>query len=330
MHIWEQLIADTVQLGGTLVFIKDQAPADFPQWLAAVKAPLFSEFPVATRSVQDLLSRKFQTKSQDLVFFFESQKELISSLNSVVQGQRFFLMGGRLDQGVASANSVDFVWEEASLQKWSESLKTVAAHLTSATPLHENLSSQEAPCLFLDRDDVVVRNVPYNNDPAKVELVPGAVELINQAHARGYWVALVTNQSGLGRGRISWLEYKGVHQQMLQLLAAQNCWIDECVWASFIENEGVQEGRLLASLRKPRAGMFQLVHEKLRTKMSESVMVGDSATDLIAAHAAGVAHLYLFSSDKFAKEEAALRTYQQSHPQFQFQTLQQLADLKIK
>ncbi|MDG0815742.1 HAD-IIIA family hydrolase [Bdellovibrio svalbardensis] len=323
MQIWEQLIADTVQLGGTLVFIKEQVPADMSQWLAPFKNSSNCDLPVVTRSVQDLLSRKFQTKSQDLIFFFESQKTFISSLNSVLQGQRILLADGSAIQGI------DFAWKEASLSQWISSLKAVEAYLASAKPLHENLSTQEAPCLFLDRDDVVVRNVPYNNDPAKVELMPGAVELINQAHADGFWVALVTNQSGLGRGRISWLEYKGVHQQMLQLLAAQGCWIDECVWASFIENEAVIEGRLFASLRKPRAGMFQLVHDKLRTRMADSFMVGDSATDLIAAHSAGVKHLHLFNSEKFAKEEATLREYQKNHPQFQFHVLKNLSDLKL-
>ncbi len=323
MHIWEQLIADTVQLGGTLIFIKDQAPADMFQWLAPLRNPTSFDFPVATRSVEDLLARKFQTKSQDLIIFFESQRSFISFLNSVLQGQRLLISDGEAMSGV------DFQWKQASLALWDASVKMVESYLHTAKPLHENLSTQEAPCLFLDRDDVVVRNVPYNNDPSKVELMPGAIELIHQAHAKGFWVALVTNQSGLGRGRISWLEYKGVHQQMLQLLAAQSCWIDESVWASFIENEAVIQGRLFASLRKPRAGMFQIVHEKLHAKMNESVMVGDSATDLMAAHAADVKHLYLFYSEKFAKEEATLREYQKTHPTLHFQILKGLSDLQL-
>ncbi len=66
---------------------------------------------------------------------------------------------------------------------------------------------------------MVVKNVPYNTDPKKVELTPGIELLISAAHAKGYWVAVVTNQSGLGRGWISWGEYQDVHQKMLQLLA---------------------------------------------------------------------------------------------------------------
>lgn len=324
MHICEQLIADTIQLGGTLIFIKDQAPADFSQWVNSVKSQTSYDLPTAVRTGQDLLSRKFQTKVQDLILFFSSQKALISPLNSVLQGQRVLLSDGELESGI------DFVWTEVSLAKWNESLRTVEAYLATAKPLFENLKTQEMPCLFLDRDDVVVRNIPYNKDPVKVELMPGVVELLQRAHAQGFWVALVTNQSGLGRGRISWLEYKAVHQQMLQLLAMQGCWIDECVWAAFIENEAVVEGRLLASLRKPRTGMFQLVHEKLRTKMSDSLMVGDSATDLIAAHGAGIKQLYLFESEKSTLEEGSLRQYQQRNPQFQFQLLKQFSDLQLK
>lgn len=321
MHIWERLIADTAQLGGVLVFIEDQTPANFKEWLA----PLQSQYsiPFVVRSANDLLARRFVTRSQDLVVLLENQKDFFSSLNSVLQGQRLFL--GAEDD----SQNIDFFWANASAQDWAQAIQGAVQSMSAVKSLHENLRTQEAGCLFLDRDDVVVRNVPYNNDPAKVELLPGAVDLIQRAHKAGMWVALVTNQSGLGRGRISWLEYKAVHQKMLSLLAEQGCWIDECVWASFIENEAVVEGRLLAGLRKPRAGMFQLVHEKLRVKMDESFMVGDSATDLIAAHAAGVKKLYLFHSEKFAKEEATLRQYQNSQPTLHFQVLQKFADLKI-
>ena len=321
MKIWEQLIADTTQLGGTLIFIEDQAPADFREWLR----PLQGQYsvPVTVRSVQDLLSRKFLTKSQDLVVFFESQKDFVLKLNAVVQGQRLLL--GKEDH----THFVDFTWSDVTLACWLQTIRGLDAHFATRRALHEQVSAQETACLFLDRDDVVVKNVPYNRDPDQVVLMPGAVEVIKKAHRKGLWVALVTNQSGIGRGRISWLEYKSVHQRMLQLLAEQGCWIDECVWASFIENEAVVEGRLLASLRKPRAGMFQLVHDKLRTRMESSYMVGDSATDLIAAHSAQVANLYLFHSDKFAKEEEALREYQKSHPQLHYQVLKSLNDMNF-
>ncbi|HWU43132.1 MAG TPA: HAD-IIIA family hydrolase, partial [Bdellovibrio sp.] len=248
-HFIEQLIADTVQLGGVLVFLRDHAPADFSQWLQPFQAQVAGEAPFVVRSSADILSGKFKTRSEDLIFFFEAQVSLISSLNSVLQGQRISLT----TPAKSPKQGVDFFWEEATLADWTKAIANLPALLLQAKPLRENLSTQEKACLFLDRDDVVVRNIPYNKDPAMVELMPGVVEVIQEAHSQGLWVALVTNQSGLGRGRISWLEYKQVHQRMLELLAQKNCWIDECVWASFIENEAVVEGRLLASLRKPRA-----------------------------------------------------------------------------
>lgn len=310
-------------MGGVLVFLKDQAPGDIQQWMTSVQTVMAGEIPVVLRSADDLKSGKFKTRSEDLILLFEGQCSLVDSLNAVLQGQRILISEGAQPRGV------DFMWPKATLTVWNETLTNLKAQLTSLKPLIENHSTQQTACLFLDRDDVVVRNVPYNNDPEKVELMPGAVELIQKAHQKGFWVALVTNQSGLGRGRISWTEYKKVHQRMLQLLAERSCWIDESVWASFIESEAVVEGRLLASLRKPRAGMFQLVHDKLRVKMSESFMVGDSATDLMAAHAAGVKNLCLFHSDKFAKEENSLREYQKSHPDFHFQVLKNLTDLSL-
>lgn len=319
MQIWERLIADTVQLGGVLIFLKDQAPDDLQQWLEPLRFVCAYDVPVVIRSVHDLELGKFKSRSEDLIFFFDEQVVHIKSLNSILQGQRILL-------SMREIHGVDFVWAQASLDSWKKTIQGLENYLQSANPLLASVDA-ETPCLFLDRDDVVIRNIPYNGDASKVELTLGSAKMINEAHKRGYWVALVTNQSGLGRGRISWSEYKQVHQRMLELLAEQNSWLDECVWASYIENEVSPEGRLFASLRKPRAGMFQMVQEKLRVKMSRSLMVGDSATDLMAAHAAGVGSLYLLRSDKFLKEEASLIAYQKEHADLKFHTLQSLEDL---
>lgn len=327
-----QIISDTVQLGGVLVFIEDHAPENFKNWLDVLLTRSENKIPFVVRSLSSLQSGKYKTRSEDLVLLFESQIDCLNSvseggsgetLNQVLQGQRLLL-------GYAvNTYGIDYICDDVVLDRWADALDEVISHLNLAKPMRETLRTQESPCLFLDRDDVVVRNVPYNRDSTKVELLPGVVDLIQRAHYNGYWVALVTNQSGIGRGRISWLEYKSVHQRMLELLAENKCWIDECVWASFIENEAVIEGRLLAGLRKPRAGMFQIVHDKLRTKMSESYMVGDSATDLMAAHAAGVKNLYLLSSDKIATEELVLKSFQLTHPEMHFKTLNSLKDLCI-
>jgi len=171
--------------------------------------------------------------------------------------------------------------------------------------------------------------VPYNKNPDLVELMPGITDLINRAHVAGYWVALVTNQSGLGRGWITWDEYQKVHQQMLRLLAAQGSWLDECVWAGFYEKEPAPAGMQFAGLRKPRGGMFQQVQDKLKVNLGASVMVGDSATDLIAAHGMGLKKLYLFNSEKIAEEKSKISEFQKYEPLLQYSVITNFSEVLI-
>ncbi|WP_413295027.1 D-glycero-alpha-D-manno-heptose-1,7-bisphosphate 7-phosphatase [Bdellovibrio sp. HCB185ZH] len=324
MKSWAQLVADTVRMGGVLVFIKDQAPQDFQQWLQPLAQSFAMKIPITVRNKSDFVNSLYQTGIHDLIFFFEGQQAVLAELDAHVQGQRVWVSA----KGDSPA-TVDYLWTAADVSAWMTFWNTLAPQFDSMIENWSNSQMDHAPCLFLDRDDVVVKNIPYNKDPNQVELIPEVVELIHKAHAEGYWVALVTNQSGIGRGRISWQEYKQVHQRMLKLLANEGAWIDECVWSSYIENESVPEGRLLAGLRKPRAGMFQMVKEKLKIDMKNSIMVGDSATDLIAAHSAGIGSCYLFRSEKLEKEREILEKFRAVNSKFSYQAISAAADISF-
>lgn len=326
MMQWETLIHDTVLIGGRIIFLKDDAPADISEWLKPIVDTFSLRIPCLLKNADDFLIRKFHTNSQDLIFIFENQKHHLLRLNSILQGQRVMLCQQMLNR---KDETIDFVWPLVNLSKWQKMMQELNSKWEQLPSLVEFNDSFKSPCLFLDRDDVVIKNVPYNNDPKNVQLMPGIENLISNAHAQGYWVSLVTNQSGLGRGRISWSQYQQVHQRMLQLLAEKNCWFDECIWAAYIDEEAVPSGRFLAGLRKPRSGMFQMVNSKLKINMGHSFMVGDSASDLIAAYSAGVGNLYLFDSGRNKNEQAELVEFAKLNKSFNFEIIADLAAINV-
>ncbi|AFY02561.1 D-glycero-alpha-D-manno-heptose-1,7-bisphosphate 7-phosphatase [Bdellovibrio bacteriovorus] len=325
-HPLELLIVETVQLGGSLVFIADQNPATLSQWQQPLVQDFAGEIPFVTRTAEDLLAQKYVTRPEDLVLFQSNQKSVLTSVDAILNGQRV-LLGAEASS--AESHQWDYTFADLSLHKWQLILQALKAHWGQWSALQGLDGEHGAGCLFLDRDDVVVKNVPYNKDPEAVQLLPGICELINKAHAQSYWVALVTNQSGLGRGWISWSQYQSVHQRMMQLLAQQGAWIDDCEWSAFIDEAGSPRGRLLAGLRKPRNGMLLKVNSKLRVNMAKSVMVGDSASDLKAAFAAGVGRLYLLASEKTDKEVKSLQAHQAAYSNFKFTVLEKLSDLTL-
>ena len=129
MKAWEQLISDTVQLGGVLVFVKDHAPHNLNEWLTPLTNDFSHAVPVVVRSVQDLLAKKFLTKPQDLIFLFEPLETLSPELNAALQGQRILL------SNKAMSHSVDYVWAQVNVGEWQRSLSALKQQLQNVASL---------------------------------------------------------------------------------------------------------------------------------------------------------------------------------------------------
>ena len=187
----------------------------------------------------------------------------------------------------------------------------------------------QQPCLFLDRDGVIIHDIPYNTDLSKITLRPGIVELVKKAHEHGHWVTIVSNQSGLGRGYFSWTEYRQVHQEICKLLAAEGAWVDLALCAPYYAGTEFKEAQSRPHYRKPNIGMFKHAEEELGVSFADSVMIGDSATDLIPAYQCGVRKLYLVESEKHEGEISKLADFQKTQPGFKYQFIRQFSEVSI-
>ena len=159
------------------------------------------------------------------------------------------------------------------------------------------------PALFLDRDGVVIELVQYISDPKKVILNKNVLPAIKKANSLGVPVLIITNQSGIGRGLYSWLDYDAVTAQMKKLLAAEGAWIDDIESAAFIKDSVNLDGFLFEEFRKPNCGMLLNLAQKHRVDLSRSVLMGDRALDLQAGYNAGLSSLWLVQSDETVIEE---------------------------
>lgn len=185
----------------------------------------------------------------------------------------------------------------------------------------------EQACLFLDRDGVIIPDIPYNTDIKRITLKPGIDTLIAKAHALGHWVVVVSNQSGLGRGYFSWSDYRRVHQKVCSLLAEKGQWVDLALCAPYYDGTEFSQAKARPHFRKPSLGMFEHAHQELGVSFAQSIMIGDSATDLMPAFQCGMKKIYLVDSGKKTGETEKLNEYQKSNPQFHYKFIDDYSEV---
>jgi histidinol-phosphate phosphatase family protein len=78
-----------------------------------------------------------------------------------------------------------------------------------------------APAVFLDKDGTLVRDVPFNDDPALVELMPGVAEGLRMLAEAGFGLYVVTNQSGMARGLMTESGLAATLDRTVELLEAE-------------------------------------------------------------------------------------------------------------
>ena len=145
------------------------------------------------------------------------------------------------------------------------------------------------PALFLDRDGVIVRDVGYLSEPAKVKLVPETAALIKAAQAACIPVLVVTNQSGIDRGLFGWNDFAAVEARIADLLTATGVTTAATAACPFHPDHTADYDKTHASWRKPGPRMITALADRLNIDVTGSWLIGDRLRDVEAARNAGLA-----------------------------------------
>jgi histidinol-phosphate phosphatase family protein len=130
--------------------------------------------------------------------------------------------------------------------------------------------------VLLDRDGTLVVDVPYNGDPARVTPVPGAREALDRLRAAGIRLAVVSNQSGVGRGLLTPAQVEAVNRRVERLLGPLGPW--------FVCPHTPADG---CGCRKPSPALVTRAAAALGVAPAECALIGDTGADVEAARAAG-------------------------------------------
>jgi HAD superfamily hydrolase (TIGR01662 family) len=131
--------------------------------------------------------------------------------------------------------------------------------------------------VLLDRDGTLIEDVPYNGDPGRVRPLPGVGPALDRLRARGIRLAIVSNQSGIGRGRLTADQVAAVSLRVEDLLGP----FDDLRWCPHVAADR-------CACRKPAPGLLVDAAAALGIDPLRCAMIGDIGADAEAARAAGM------------------------------------------
>jgi len=149
------------------------------------------------------------------------------------------------------------------------------------------------PGVLLDRDGTLIRDIGYLTRVEQIELLPHAAEAIRLLSAAGLKIAIVTNQSGVGRGMMDEVELGRIHSEIEKRLAAGGAKVDGIYYCPHHPTKGI--GRYLTSCdcRKPGVGMARRAAEDLDLDLRRSYVIGDKESDMELAAGVGACGILL-------------------------------------
>jgi D-glycero-D-manno-heptose 1,7-bisphosphate phosphatase len=139
------------------------------------------------------------------------------------------------------------------------------------------------PAAFLDRDGVLNVDHGYVHRPEQLEWTAGAPESVRLLNEAGYFVLVITNQSGVARGFFDEAAVKSFHAHMQNALAEKGAHIDAFYYCPHHPKGAVKAFTMACSCRKPRIGMLEQAAREWPIDIAKSFFIGDKDDDMTAA-----------------------------------------------
>jgi D-glycero-D-manno-heptose 1,7-bisphosphate phosphatase len=164
--------------------------------------------------------------------------------------------------------------------------------------------------VFLDKDGTLVENVPYNVDPEKIRLAPGAVEGLKILHAAGYKLIVISNQSGVARGLFKEGDLVQVEEQLKKLLKEEGIPLSGFYYCPHHPDGRVRDYTINCMCRKPRPGMLFTAAREHQINLASSWVIGDILDDVEAGRRADCSTILL---DNGNETEWSMTPYRRPH-----------------
>ena len=125
--------------------------------------------------------------------------------------------------------------------------------------------------LFLDRDGILMEDLGYVGHPDDVRVIESGQGTLRWAQARGYKLIVLTNQSGVARGKFTSADVELVNQRLVEEWRARGVTLDAVLVCATLDGED----------RKPRPGLALKAAAQFDLDLARCLMVGDKDSDVL-------------------------------------------------
>ncbi len=166
--------------------------------------------------------------------------------------------------------------------------------------------------VLLDRDGVINQDsADYIKSADEWHPIPRSLQAIALLNAHGLKVAVITNQSGIGRGLYDEENLQAMHNKMTTLCHAEGGVIDLILYCPHRPEDH-------CDCRKPKPGLLNQFAQQTGQTPNETYFIGDKMSDVKAAENAGVRPILV----KTGKGQQTLN----QHPDFIYPVFEDLYD----
>jgi D-glycero-D-manno-heptose 1,7-bisphosphate phosphatase len=150
--------------------------------------------------------------------------------------------------------------------------------------------------VFLDRDGPIVVDREALHRLSQVDLAPGAVDGLRILEGMGFALVLVSNQSGVARGRFTEDDVRAVHDYVRTILAEQGVHLRGMFYCPHHPEGSVPEYAIICECRKPAVGLARQAASLLgEINYAQSWVIGDKPSDVAFGVALGARTVLLRS-----------------------------------
>ncbi len=139
------------------------------------------------------------------------------------------------------------------------------------------------PAIFLDRDGVINEENSYISCVGDLHIYDYVKDCVNVFHSKGYYVIVISNQSGVARGII-----QESNLAVMNELIGKQTDVDAIYCCPHYKEGIVKKYAVSCDCRKPKTGLVKQAMRDFRIDLAGSYMVGDRANDILMGERLGV------------------------------------------